>query len=197
MVVSCEDVWREISNYLEGDIDPTLREALEKHVHGCKRCTAVLDGTRNVVQLYGDERMFEVPLGFAQRLHRKLENNMPRPKGTAFGWMVALAAAALILISFEVGSSSIFRKPQLKSAHAQPAAEPIPPNMMVLVVGDGKTFHVAGCKFIHDKQVRSLTAGEAMREGYVPCIRCMRKYVSVGLLQPDRDDAVMGATGLQ
>ncbi len=69
MVVTCEEVWREISNYLEGDVEPSLRLALEEHVRGCKRCAAVLEGTRNVVQLYGDERMFEVPLGFSHRLH--------------------------------------------------------------------------------------------------------------------------------
>ena len=67
MVVNCEEVWREISNYLEGDIEPGLRLAMEEHIRGCQRCTAVLDGTRNVVQLCGDERMLEVPLGFNQR----------------------------------------------------------------------------------------------------------------------------------
>ena len=31
MVVSCEEVWREISNYLEGDVDPSLRASMEEH----------------------------------------------------------------------------------------------------------------------------------------------------------------------
>ena len=88
MVVSCEEVWREISNYLDGEVDPTVRAAMEEHLRGCKHCTAVLDGTRNVVQLYGDERMFEVPLGYSQRLHRRLQSVMPRPRGGALGWMV-------------------------------------------------------------------------------------------------------------
>ena len=135
MVVSCEEVWREISNYLEGELDPNLRAAMAEHLRECKHCTAVLDGTRNVVQLYGDERMFEVPAGFSGRLHRKLESAMPRPRGGAFGWMVAFAAAAVLLISFEVGSSSAFTRLQLRSEHAQPAATPIPPDMMALDIG--------------------------------------------------------------
>ena len=61
MVVNCEEVWREISNYLDGGIEPDLRLAIEEHIRGCRHCAAVLDGTRNVVQLYGDERMLEVP----------------------------------------------------------------------------------------------------------------------------------------
>ena len=31
MVVTCEHVWRDISNYFEGDVDPVLRQALEEH----------------------------------------------------------------------------------------------------------------------------------------------------------------------
>jgi anti-sigma factor RsiW len=73
MVVNCEEVWREISNYVDGEVEPTLRVAMDEHIRGCKRCSAVLDGTRNVVELYGDERMSEVPLGFSNRLHRRLD----------------------------------------------------------------------------------------------------------------------------
>ena len=97
MVVNCEEVWREISNYLDGGLDPDLRLAMEEHFRGCQRCTAVLDGTRNVYQLYGDERMLEVPLGFSQRLqHRLEEENMPRSRRALSGWMVAAAAAILV-----------------------------------------------------------------------------------------------------
>ena len=102
MVVNCEEVWREISNYLEGEVDPSLRAAMEEHFRGCKHCTAVLDGTRNVIQLYGDERMLEVPLGFSQRLHRRLEENMPPSRRGFLGWMVAAAAAVLVAGSFEL-----------------------------------------------------------------------------------------------
>ena len=50
--------------------------------------------------------------------------------------------------------------------------------MMVVVSADAKIFHVAGCEFIHNKdKMRTLTAKEAMHEGYVPCVRCMRKYL--------------------
>ena len=179
MVVRCEDVWREISNYVESDVDPSLRAAMEEHFRECKHCTAVLDGTRNVIHLYGDERMFEVPLGFSQRLHRRLEDNMPRQRGTFFGWTIALAAAALVLISFQVGSSSAFTRPGLRSEHAQPGSG-VPGDMMVIVSAGGKTFHAAGCTFIHDKDkanLRTIAASQALREGYAPCIRCMRKYL--------------------
>jgi hypothetical protein len=178
MVVNCEQVWREISNYLEGEVDPALRAAMEEHFRGCKHCSAVLDGTRNVIQLYGDERMLEIPLGFSHRLHRRLEENMSPARRTFLGWMVAATAAVLVGSSFEVARSSVFRHPELRSEHAQPGSN-VPPDMMVVVATDGKTFHVPGCAFIHDKtNLQTMVAREAIREGYAPCVRCMKKYLS-------------------
>jgi Putative zinc-finger len=178
MVVNCEDVWREISNYLEREVDARLRSAMEEHIRGCQRCTSVLDGTRNVVQLYGDERMVEVPLGFSHRLHRRLEENMPGNRRGFLGWMVAAAAAVLVAGSFEVARSSVFSRSELRSEHAQPGMG-VPPDMMVVVSAEGKTFHAAGCPFIHDKaHIQTIQAREALREGYAPCVRCMKKYLT-------------------
>ena len=181
MVVKCEDVWREISNYLEDDVEPGLRLAMEEHIAGCQRCAAVLDGTRNVVQLYGDERMLEVPLGFSQRLQHRLDENTSRSSRRGFlGWMVAAAAAVLVAGGIEVARSSNFSHPELRSEHAQPGAG-VPPDMMVVVSTEGKIFHVRGCPFIHDKtHVQTITARHALREGYSPCVRCMKKYLSEG-----------------
>jgi hypothetical protein len=177
MVVSCEEVWREVSNYLDGEVDPALRAAIEGHVRGCQRCAAVVDGTRNVIQLYGDERMLEVPLGFSNRLHQRIEANMPGNRRSFMGWMVAAAAACLILGTIEVARSSAFRTPQLRSEHAQPGGG-VPPDMKVVVAEDGRLFHLAACTFLHEKNnLRTLTAAEAEREGYTPCARCLKKYL--------------------
>jgi hypothetical protein len=186
MVVTCEEVWREISNYVDGEVGPDLRTAMDEHLRECKKCSSVFEGTRNVIGLYGEERMFEPPLGFSQRLHRRLKENMPRQRGTAFGWLVAAAAAVLVVGSFEVANSSSFIRPTLRSEHAEPGSG-VPSELMVVVAEDGKTFHAAGCRFIHEKaKLRTITASEALREGYAPCVRCMRKYLSA---RQDADDA--------
>ena len=178
MVVNCEEVWREVSNYLDGEVDATLRAAMDDHVRGCKRCTAVMDGTRNVIQLYGDERMLEVPLGFSQRLHRRLDENMPGNRRSFLGWMVAAAAACLVFGTMEVARSSS-RGPELRSQQAQ-LGTGVPPDMMVVAAEDGKLFHLAACTFIHEKgKRRTITAAEAAREGYTPCVRCLKKYLAV------------------
>ena len=70
--ISCVEVWREISNYLDEEISGELRERMEAHFKVCAHCTAVLDGTRNVVGLVGDGRLFQIPDGFSKRLFKKL-----------------------------------------------------------------------------------------------------------------------------
>jgi anti-sigma factor (TIGR02949 family) len=70
--ISCAEVWREISNYLEGEISDELRDRMRAHFEVCKHCTAVLDGVRNVVRLVGDGRIFEMPDGFSKRLYKKI-----------------------------------------------------------------------------------------------------------------------------
>jgi len=182
MVVNCEHVWREISNYLDGDVDPTLRAAMEAHFKQCKHCTAVLDGTRNVVELYGDDRLFELPAGFSQRLERRLaqQSSSSGYRSARSLWMLAIAAAALIAGGLTLGNSSAFRQPELRSHLALPA-QGIPPTLMVVVSDDGKVFHVPGCKYLHkhdDDNPTLMTAADALRKGYAPCVRCLRQYLS-------------------
>ena len=58
--ISCDEVWREISNYLEDEVSAGLRTRMDEHFKGCKRCTAVLVGTRNVLRLVGDAAVFDL-----------------------------------------------------------------------------------------------------------------------------------------
>jgi hypothetical protein len=177
MVIRCEEVWREISNYLDNEVDPNLRATMEEHIRDCKHCTAVLDGTRNVIQIYGDERMIEVPLGFSHRLHRRLEGNMPGSRRTFLGWMVAAAAAAVTAGAVKLASSVSPAASEARSKLAQ-AGTGVPPELKVVVYNTGKSFHVPTCTFIHDRiNLKTLTAREAQHQGYIPCVRCMKQYL--------------------
>ena len=72
--ISCLEVWREISNYVDETVDPELRARMEEHLKHCDHCSAVLDGARNVVSLVADGRSFELPKGFGQRLYQRLKD---------------------------------------------------------------------------------------------------------------------------
>jgi predicted anti-sigma-YlaC factor YlaD len=76
MVIECKHVWNYISDYLDGTLGPEILEQVQKHLEHCEICSAILDSTRNILILTADERVFELPLGFSERLHAKLEAEM-------------------------------------------------------------------------------------------------------------------------
>jgi hypothetical protein len=70
--IDCQQVWQEVSNYIEGELTPELRERISLHLRDCRPCAAVLEGAQNVIRLVGDERSFQVPVGFSQRLYNRV-----------------------------------------------------------------------------------------------------------------------------
>lgn len=75
MKISCLEVIREFSNYVDDDVTKQLREQIIAHLPACAHCTAIYDGLRNTITLTGDGRAFELPAGFSERLRMKLGNN--------------------------------------------------------------------------------------------------------------------------
>lgn len=76
MKLDCKHIWRELSNYLDGEIPPHVRRDIEAHVAQCRHCAALLDSTHNVIVLIADERRLELPLGSSARLRKKLESEL-------------------------------------------------------------------------------------------------------------------------
>ncbi len=184
---NCQQVWREISNYIDGEVEPGLRAVMDEHFRTCPQCASVLAGTRNVIGLYGDERMIdemtiEVPAGYGRRLERSIEKRLSQTArvssrwSTWSAWLIPVAALALFAGGLRL-ANSLTAAPDLKTQMGQ-AGQGIPPDLQVVVTADAKVFHVAGCDVIHNKATeRTLTAKEAMAQGYVPCLRCLRQYL--------------------
>jgi anti-sigma factor RsiW len=76
MNLECKHVWEHISGYLDKQLDPELLAAVEKHLESCEVCSAILDSTRNILILTADDRTYELPLGYSDRLHARLEAAM-------------------------------------------------------------------------------------------------------------------------
>jgi len=73
LVLECKHVWEHISGYLDGGLDPEVLRDVQRHLDHCEICSAVLDSTRNILILTADERVFELPVGFSERLHERLD----------------------------------------------------------------------------------------------------------------------------
>lgn len=76
MVIECKHVWNYISEYLDGTLPEETRNTVQKHLEHCEICSAILDSTRNIIILTADERVFELPVGFSERLHTRIDQEL-------------------------------------------------------------------------------------------------------------------------
>jgi predicted anti-sigma-YlaC factor YlaD len=72
VIIECKHVWDYISEFLDDSLPPETKELVEKHLENCEICSAVLDSTRNILILTADDRIFELPAGYSERLHARL-----------------------------------------------------------------------------------------------------------------------------
>ena len=76
MVIECRHIWNYISEYLDGTLPQATRETVQKHLEHCQICSAILDSTRNIIILTADDRVFELPVGFSERLHARIDSEL-------------------------------------------------------------------------------------------------------------------------
>jgi anti-sigma factor RsiW len=76
VVIECKHVWDYISEYLDGTLSREAKEAVQRHLDHCELCSAILDSTRNIIILTADDRVFELPAGFSERLHARLDDEL-------------------------------------------------------------------------------------------------------------------------
>lgn len=77
-MVSCKTIIANLSAYLDGESGPEMRQKIERHLRGCRRCSAVYDSTRKMLVITGDARIFEIPAGFSERLHNFLDATLSK-----------------------------------------------------------------------------------------------------------------------
>jgi anti-sigma factor RsiW len=81
MVIDCKHVWNFISDYIDGTLSEEARTDVQKHLEHCEICSAILDSTRNVIILTADDRVFELPVGFSERLHARIDRELEEYRG--------------------------------------------------------------------------------------------------------------------
>jgi anti-sigma factor RsiW len=76
MAMTCKQIWREISNYIDDSVSAELREEIELHLAHCRHCTATVDAIHNIVILVADGRSFALPTGFSDRLKARIRKEL-------------------------------------------------------------------------------------------------------------------------
>jgi anti-sigma factor RsiW len=72
--LNCKGVIRELSNYIDGDLDPALKQELERHLEHCEDCTMVVDQTRKTIRIFSGAEPVALPEDIRSRLHRALRD---------------------------------------------------------------------------------------------------------------------------
>jgi anti-sigma factor (TIGR02949 family) len=71
-MLNCRQVMTELSDYLDGEISPELKQALDDHLAKCSRCSLVYSTTRNTLKIVTESGAFELPPPVSARLRDKL-----------------------------------------------------------------------------------------------------------------------------
>jgi anti-sigma factor RsiW len=74
--LNCQGVIREISNYIDGELDLPVKQELERHLEHCGECNLVVNQTRLTVEVFCDAQSVELPSDVKSRLHDALRRKL-------------------------------------------------------------------------------------------------------------------------
>ncbi len=74
--MKCNQAIKEISGYLDGELDSELKQTLEAHLTYCNHCHAVFDTTKKTIELYCDGKVYSLPDDVRMRLHEALKRKL-------------------------------------------------------------------------------------------------------------------------
>lgn len=74
--MNCKGLIGELSNYIDDELDPTVKAELERHLEYCEDCRLVVDTTRKTVQIFCNSEPVPLPIDVRSRLHTAVEKRM-------------------------------------------------------------------------------------------------------------------------
>ena len=75
-LLTCKDFLKELSDYLDENLDAEVRAKLEEHITECPNCWVIADTTRKTVQIYKGMEPYPIPSDVESRLMKALERKM-------------------------------------------------------------------------------------------------------------------------
>jgi anti-sigma factor RsiW len=78
--LNCKAVVREISNYLDGDLDAAAKQEIAQHLDSCEDCELIINQTKLTVEIFCGSEPVELPKEVRTRLHEALRRKMQERK---------------------------------------------------------------------------------------------------------------------
>jgi hypothetical protein len=68
--VNCTEFLANLTDFFDAKTAAQLRTELEEHMADCSHCTVTLNTTRQTIEIYRNEELFELPETIRQKLHQ-------------------------------------------------------------------------------------------------------------------------------
>ncbi len=75
-MLTCKDFLRELSEFLDENLDAEVRAKLERHITECPNCWVIADTTRKTVKIYKGMDPYPVPKDVEERLMQAIERKI-------------------------------------------------------------------------------------------------------------------------
>ena len=66
--MKCSDFLKELTDYLDNNMDPTTRAELEEHLQWCHNCYVVCNTTKSTIEIYRGSQLYELPDDLRNRI---------------------------------------------------------------------------------------------------------------------------------
>ena len=78
--MTCKEFLNELTDYLDGAIEPSVRTELEEHLVWCHNCYVVLNTTQQTVQIYRNQELYELPEALRAKLREAVISKCKKKK---------------------------------------------------------------------------------------------------------------------
>ena len=78
--MNCTSAIHEISSYIDGELEASVRIELEEHLRECEGCAIVVRQTQLTVEIFCNDKPVELPKDVRSRLHEKLKHKIHKSK---------------------------------------------------------------------------------------------------------------------
>ncbi len=75
-MVTCKQFLQELNDYLDPNVDATIKANLEAHVNKCPNCFVIVDTTLKTLQVYKGMEQKAIPEEVEARLWKAIERKM-------------------------------------------------------------------------------------------------------------------------
>jgi anti-sigma factor RsiW len=78
--LNCTGAIHEISSYIDGELEASLRIELEEHLRKCEGCAIIVRQTKLTVEIFCNDKPIELSNDVRSRLHEKLKQKLHKSK---------------------------------------------------------------------------------------------------------------------